>query len=210
MVHKELKSRGRTRSLDQIKHAITVMNKCNIEVHSNGKAMWSGAILQDLVTVDRKGYIANSTALHAARLPLFISHAINRIEYRQFNYDRLMSCNEQLTRWIYKRLIHRFTQASVITDYHFMYSDLRESGLLQQSTEGKNRQKVISALEELVKREILMNYEADKRKEGHKIIDVKYTVFPALEFVSEQKAANKRIKDVLSKARGLDLSIVDK
>ncbi|MEE8059544.1 MAG: hypothetical protein V3T17_17175 [Pseudomonadales bacterium] len=195
MLQKELKARGRSRNRKEIKHAIEVMSSCVITLRKEGKEIWKGSILQDLVTVGRDKYLADTDAQHIARLPLFISHSINRLEYRQFNYDRLMSCNEQLTRWIYKQLIHRFRQASLTTDYHVMYSGLIHSGLLQQATDRKNRQKISSALDELVKQSVLQSYKEDPRKVGRKIIDVKYTLFPAPDFTTEQKAANKRAKD---------------
>lgn len=201
MLHKELKGRGRERNRNQIKHSIEVMSSCIITLYKEKKEIWKGSILQDLVTIGREEYIEDTDAQHIARLPLFISHSINSLEYRQFNYDRLMSCNEQLTRWIYKQLIHRFRQANLLNDYHFMYSGLaRDSGLLQQATEGRNRQKVKSSLEELIKRGILSRYEDETRMEGRKIIDVKYTVFPTYEFITEQKAANKRAKESNKKA----------
>ncbi len=68
------------RCYKEIKRAIEVMNKCNIAFYKEGKELWSGAILQDLVTVDRKEYIADTDSHHIARLPLFISHAINQLE----------------------------------------------------------------------------------------------------------------------------------
>jgi len=194
-IQKELKARGRSRSITEIKHAIEVMSSCILVFYIDNKEVWKGSILQDLVTVGREEYKADTTTHHVARLPLFISHSINRLEYRQFNYDRLMGCNEQLSRWIYKRLINRFRQASLMNDYHFMFSELKTSGLLQQATEGKNRVKVLSALDELVKRGVLMRYEYDERKKGRKIVDVKYTVCPGSDFVREQKAANKRVSD---------------
>ncbi|MCP4492575.1 MAG: hypothetical protein GY820_35505 [Gammaproteobacteria bacterium] len=193
MIKKELKSRGRARDLDEIKHAIEVMSGCVITLSKEGKPVWKGAILQDLTTIDRAEYLADAKAQHVARLPLFISNAINQLDYRQFNYDRLMSCNEQLTRWIYKILINRYRQASVINEYHFMYTKLeRDSGLLQQRRSNDNRRKVIAALDELINRKVLIGYDVDVRKQGRKIIDVKYTVRPAGDFVSEQKAANMR------------------
>ncbi len=195
MIQRELKTRGRSRSRNEIKQAIAVMNKCNIAVFKDGKEIWSGAILQDLVTVGRKEYLEDTDAQHIARLPLFISQSINQLDYRQFNYNRLMSCSEQLTRWIYKRLINRFKQASSVTDYHFMYSEIKDSGLLQQVKQSHNRQKVLSALEELKERGVLLKYESTERKEGRKIADVKYLVFPTQDFIQEQKAANKRTKD---------------
>ena len=196
MIQRELAARGRERNRNEIKHAIEVMSSCVITFYNGEKEVWKGSILQDLVTVGREEYLADADAQHVARLPLFISHAINHLEYRQFNYDRLMSCNEQLTRWIYKRLVNRFRQASFMNEYHFMYSDIEQSsGLLQQTTEGKNRQKVKSALDELQERGVLLKYETDERKEERKITDVKYTLWATGDFVSEQKAANKRAGD---------------
>ena len=210
MIQKELKTRGRTRDRNQIKHAIEVMSSCIMTFYKEGKEIWKGSILQDLVTVGRDEYIADTDAQHIARLPVFISHSINSLEYRQFNYERLMSCNEQLTRWIYKQLIHRFKQASFINNYHFMYSGLaRDSGLLQRDTERKNRQKVKSSLNELVKRGVLISYTEETRKEGRKVIDVKYIVTPTSDFISEQKAANKRSKDGYIKASNTGISITN-
>lgn len=196
MVQKELKSRGRTRSLPEISHAITVMSRCVVTLYRDDKEIWSGAILQDLVTVGRDEYLEDRNSQHVARLPLFISHAINKLEYRQFNLDRLMSCDNQLSRWIYRRLVHRYTQASYMNDYHFMFSELKaSSALLQQGTETNNRRKLEEALQELVKEGVLISYESDVRKDGKKIIDVKYIVRPSMDFVREQKAANKRTTD---------------
>lgn len=195
MIYRELQSRGRTRSRNEIKHAIEVMNKCNISLFKDKKEIWSGAILQDLVTVGREEYLADTDAHHIGRLPLFISNAINRLEYRQFNYDRLMSCNEQLSRFIYKKLINRYRHANLVNNYHFMFTDLKNSGLLQQKRDIDNRRKVLSALDELKEKNIIARYETDDRKEGRTIIDVKYIIFPSNQFISEQKAANKRVSD---------------
>jgi len=214
MVQQELKSRGRARSRNEIKHAIDVMSSSILTLYKEGKEVWKGSILQDLVTVNREDYLADTGAHHIARLPLFISQSINSLEYRQFNYDRMLSCNEQLSRWIYKLLIHRYRQASLSNNYHFMYSSLAQnSGLLQQAREIDNRRKVKQALDELVNHKVLHHYEEDPRKSGRKVIDVKYTVCPTGEFITEQKAANKRANDAQTYAieNGIhDGQIVDK
>ena len=90
MLEKELKDRGRGRNRNKIKHAIKVMSGCIITLYREGEEVWTGSILQDLVTVNREKYLSDTDAQHIARLPLFISHAINKLEYRQFNYARLM------------------------------------------------------------------------------------------------------------------------
>jgi hypothetical protein len=195
MIYRELKGRERERNRNQIKHAILVMSRCNITLLQNSKEIWSGSILQDLVTVDREEYIEDADSHHIARLPLFISHAINRLDYRQYNYARLMGCNNQLSRSIYKRLVNRFKNANLINDYHILYTTLKHTGLLQQARETDNRKKVMAALEELEKAGVLRTFDTDERKQGRTVIDVKYTLYPASDFIAEQKAANKRGND---------------
>lgn len=191
MLQKELKKRGKTRSIVEIKHSIQVMSRSNLTLSKGKKELWNGSILQDLVTVDREEYIEGSGDLHIARLPLFISHAIDKLEYRQFNVDRLMSLNTQLARWLYKRFVHRYKQASLTEKYHFMYTTVqKESRYLEGNVERNNRKKMIIALDQLKEQGVLMSYETQEAREGRKIIDVKYTVTSSLDFRKEQKAAN--------------------
>lgn len=211
MIQRELKIRGRTRDLNEIKRAIVVMSKCNIALSKNNKEIWNGNILQDLVTVGRDEYLASTDTHHVARLPLFISHSINNLDYRQFNYDRLMNCDEQLTRWIYKRLINRFTQASQITEYSCMYSDIKQtSGLLQQERESNNRRKITSAFNELKEKGVILNYQTNERKNGRTIVDVKYTIKATHQFIKEQIASNKRTSNTKTKATNAGMRLIKK
>ncbi len=211
MIQKELKLRSRTRSIDEIKHAINVMSSCLLTFSREGKELWKGAILQDLVTVGRDEYLASTDTHHVARLPLFISHSINNLDYRQFNYDRLMSCDEQLTRWIYKRLINRFTQASHITEYSCMFSDIKQaSGLLQQNKEGNNRSKILSAFNELKEKGVIQSLEIDERKTGRAIVDIKYTIKATQQFIKEQTASNKRASDTKTQALKAGMRLIKK
>jgi hypothetical protein len=106
-----------------------------------------------------------------------------------------------LARWLYKRLVTRYRQASEINEYHFMYSGIKQdSGLLgnkdAEITPQMARKKVTSALDELVDRDIIVpGYKVDTRKEGRKIIDMKYTINATSSFIRDQKAANKRFSD---------------
>lgn len=187
------KKRGNGLRYDQIKHSLEVMSKCILTVYEDGKEIYIGAILQDYCSVDREKYLEDTDSLHIARLPVFISHAINTLQYRQFNYMRFMECKEQLTRFLYKRLINRFIHANYMNDYHFMYSDIKQaSGLLRQKSERDNRKKVLSALDELKEKRIIFSYKTDDHTEGRIVSDVKYTITPHPNFIAEQKAANKR------------------
>ncbi len=204
----EKKPRYRRLRYDQIKHSLEIMSKCVLTVYEGENEIYTGAILQDYCKVDRKEYLNDTETLHIAKLPLFISHAINTLQYRQFNYLRYMECKEQLTRFIYKRLINRFINANYLNDYHFLYSDIKQaSGLLQQKREIDNRQKVISSLEELKKKNVIISYKTEERKEGRKIIEVKYTVIAHPDFITEQKAANKRENDKKIASQKLSINV---
>jgi hypothetical protein len=211
MIRRELYRMGHALRYDQIKHSLEVMTKCMLTVYEDNKEIYTGAILQDYCSVDREKYLNDTDALHVARLPVFISHSINTLQYRQYNYLRFMECKEQLTRYLYKRLINRFINANYMNDYHFLYSDIKQaSGLLHYKEEKDNRKKVISALNELKEREVLLSYETEERKEGQRIIDVKYTVKSSPNFISEQKAANKRALIAQEKLPKTDRLLVDK
>jgi len=200
MVSLELKKRGKTRDFTQIKKSIQIMSQCIIVLSKGKKEIWKGAILQDLVTVDRERYIEDTASLHAARLPLFISNAIDKLEYRQYNIDRHMSLKTQLSRWLYKRFVHRYKQASLTNEYHFKYSTIKEeSRFLEAGTERNNRIKVIKSLNELKESGILMSFISEDQKEGRAVVDVVYTVNASIAFRGEQKASNAAASKRLNK-----------
>lgn len=210
MINKELRKNKCSRTHQQIKHSLEIMNKCILTVYEDNKEIYTGAILQDYCSVDRKQYLDDTKALHIARLSVFISHAVNTLQYRQFNLGRLTACKEQLSRWLLKRLINRFHYASLITTHHFLFSTIKaESSLLRLAREIDNRIKVITALEELKKTGTIFSYEILEIKEGRKIVDVKYTVTPTHEFSREQKAANARKNMIEEKAVKKGLKITD-
>jgi hypothetical protein len=71
MIQKALKTKGRSRSIDEIKQGINVMSKCHLTFSKGGKELWRGAILQDLVTVGREEYLASTdTSSHSKTSPL--------------------------------------------------------------------------------------------------------------------------------------------
>ena len=209
MIIRELKKLGHSRTYPEIKHSLEVMEKCRITVFENGTKIYSEPILPTYVGVNRKQYMDDREAMHVARLPVLVSRAVNSLQYRQFNYKRFGDCKEQLTRYLYKRFVNRFIYANLTNTYNFMYSDIKQaSGLLQQGREADNRKKLVSALNELIERGVLLKYDTDEQIEGRKIVDVKYTVTAAPDFIAEQKAANKRRKDSEMQALGAGVSLV--
>lgn len=214
MLQKELKDKNKSRSIQEIKHAVTVMSECVVKYYENGDEVWKGTILQDLITMGRDEYLEGTSKYHAARLPVYISHAINKHDVRQFNYRNHMSLKRPLARWLFKQFIHKYIYANPTRSYHFRYQELKiNSALLQQKSEDKNRKKVEEALNELVEKDVLLTwaleYKKDKKK-NNQIVDVVYTVYSSEKFKSEQQQANMRIGDVKEIGKNNNLKLGDK
>jgi len=197
MIRRELKRVKRERTYKEIKHSLDIMSKCVLTVWEGKTEIYKGAILQDYCSVDRETYLDNNKALHIARLPVFISYSINTLAYRQFNYGRIMSIKEQLSVYLFKRLVNRYTYADLTNSHKMTYSDIkRNSGLLQQGRESDNRKKITSSLEEMKNLHIISQYTATENKDSKgKIVDVVYEIHAAYQFIKEQKAANKRLQN---------------
>ena len=196
MIQNELKARGKTRSLLEIKRSLEILSRAVLTVQfigSSGKMIYTNPILTDLIGVTRSDFITDPKAMWCAQLPALISKSVSELSYRQFNYGKLMSLSSQLSRWFHKRLSHQYTQASLVDSYHIMYSAIcRDSGLLHQKRTSANIKTIDAALEELKEQKVIMHYTKEDRRQGGKIIDVKYTMLATATFRDEIKTANAR------------------
>ena len=196
MIQNELKSRGKTRSIDEIKKSLEILSRAVLTVNFAGstrKMVYTNPILNDLTGVTRADYLSDPKSMWCTKLPALISKSVNELTYRQFNYGTLMSLSSQLARWFHKRLSHQYTQASLTDAYHISYSSIcRDSGLLHQSRTSANIKTVDSALEELKSADVLMFFKKEDRRQGQKITDVIYNMLPTTTFRDEIKTANAR------------------
>lgn len=204
MIRKELKARGKTRSIQEIKQSLEILTRTVLEVEIEGqgnrKTAYTAPILNDMTRVKRSDWLEDPDAMWTARLPALLSHAINNLSYRQFNYRILMQLSSPMARWLHKRLSHEYTNASITTPYQILFSTIsRDSGLLHHNRTSSNIQTLERALAELVQHEVLYFHESKKRNSGRAILDVLYTLTPHSNFVSEMKAANARARDARTK-----------
>ena len=123
-----------------------------------------------------------------------VTHSINRLTYRQFDYAIFMTFQRQLARWFHKRLSHNYTQAALMDPYHIRMSTIvRDSALVNAQRIRDQARYIEESLEELVEKNVLLRYSknviAGQRK---KIEDITYVLTPHPLFVSEITTANKR------------------
>lgn len=133
----------------------------------------------------------------------FVTASIDKITYRQFNYQRWMSGKTQLTRWLLSQLVLKYTQASFGNTFAMKFSTIkRDSGLLEGY---KLQRQAVAALDdawdELINLGVLTDYDKDEERGARqKLEDVSYKVKPSHAFAKEQRAANRRQLDAKSVA----------
>jgi hypothetical protein len=199
MIQKELKTRRKTRSIDEIKRSLEIMAKAVLEVEflkPSKQLIYTDPILSSLTRVTRTSYLQDPKATWCARLPALISQSINELTYRQFNYATLMSLPTPLSRWLHKRISHQYTNASIMQPYTIRFSTIeRDSGLLHHSRNSANRKAIDAALNALEKRNVFLSVACQEERKGREIVDVLYTLTAHPNFVSEVMAANARQRD---------------
>ena len=205
MIRRELKARGRTRSVTEIKCSLDILARAVYEVRFSGRGRktlaYTGAVLLDLTRVTREDYLDDPSAQWCARLPALISKSVDALTYRQFNYGTWMVLKSELAQWLHRRLSHEYTNAHITAPYKILYSTIeRDSGLLNHSRRSENLKTVEKAFSELWGGGVLLATQSERRVKGRKIEDVLYTLTPANSFVSEVKAANARARDARDKA----------
>lgn len=196
-LRKELISVGRAVRLPRLKQALEIMSSCILSVYRDGEkdALYRGPILSELFITSRADYIKDSSNLCTARLPVFISHSIDKLKYRQFNYECYMGLKKQFSRWLFKKLVNKFTQAGIMSTYNFSLNTVTsESGHLQASVISKRKKLCEGGLDELKASNVISSWEIKNTKmKGKTIIDVIYILVAHPEFIGDQRAASKRL-----------------
>lgn len=198
----ELEQQGHSLRYDQITEALDILSRSSIEIESatdgGDEVFAQSTYLSALSGVRRKDYDANRNVRWAAQFHPLVTQSIDRVTYRQFNYQRLMKCGSQLARWLTVQLVLKYTQASLVNSFEMRYSTIRrDSGLL----DGYARERAaISALddawEELKALGALATIKkTEQRGLRGKLENVVYTLHPTPEFSAEQRAANRRHGD---------------
>jgi len=193
-VQKELKENGHSYSTSQIKDAIEILAKTNIELRSaDGDLEF---IFHPIEAVGFSGE-ENETQTFVKFSPL-ITQSIKEKKFRLFNYKKVMGYDTVIARQLHKRMSHHFTQAGLTENYSIMLTTIiRDFGLTRRKQLKDNLRELEAAIEELKKSNVIINFKLDKIIEKSprvKLVDVKLTIQPHFEFISEVKQANSRRK----------------
>ena len=197
-LREELKRRGHTRSYAEIILSLDILARSFIQIEGNmleSKSVKRSNYFPEVVSVCRKDYVADPDAKWLVRFHPLVAQSIEKLSYRQFNYERLMQHTRQLTRWINKLLIDKYTFASRFKTFEIRYTTIkRDSAMLNNyARERKAQEECDFCVNELKANNVIIGFERNVETGLRgKILDISYTLTPSDAFVAEVKAASKR------------------
>lgn len=208
-LRQELKALGSTMSLQEIKRSIEICSKCVISIQRVGETNpdFQAAIFPVRVLARRLD--DGDTISYVTFHPL-VAGAIMRMEYRLLNLETSVKFKSYVTRWLHKRLTHRYTNASITGNgYNILATTIiRDSGMTPYKQHRDSIRKVREAIAELKTHGIVLTYTAEDIKDSRgRLEDVKFVLTPSVEFCDEMKKANWHQNQLAAEAekRGLKL-----
>lgn len=197
-LREELKKRGHARTYFDIVKSLNILSKSIIELKGEKKQnayTKSNTYLSNVTSVTRTDLAEDPNAKWHVQFHPLVTDSIDKLTYRQFNYQQLMSHSTQLARWLHKYLVTKNTMAAITKTFEMRYSTIkRDSAMLNNYS--RERQAIEAcdfSMEELKTQKIAL---VIKRKvitgERGKILDVVYNISPTSEFAAEVRLANAR------------------
>lgn len=204
-LRKELSKAKSTKSYDQIIKSLKILAGSIIVVEGE----WRGKRIKikspffpQFSSVSRADLLEDPAARCSVQFHPLVYESLVSVNYRQFNYDRLMKHSRQLARWLHKLLIQKFVFATIAKPYEIQFLRIkRDSRMLDGYTKPADALTAVNeVLNELKKNDVLLSYTSSPQfGQRRRIIDVTYHLFPSVNFVMEIRAANLRLKQLREK-----------
>jgi hypothetical protein len=192
----ELRNRGHDIHLQSLIEALKICHGVDLHMYrKDGSVMLASPIFPLLLIGSRQDWLKNPTETRCyVQFHPFITQCLSQLTYRQFDYGMYMRYRYRLSRWLHKRLAHNYVQASMLAPYTIRLSTiLRDSGTQESAQNYNNPRSVERALDELHDEKILLAITKEiLRGPRKRLVDIKYTLLPTVEFVTEIKRANRR------------------
>lgn len=193
-VREELKENGHYYNTNQIRDSIEILAKTNIEVKSG-----DGELEFIFHPIEAVGFSGEDEETQTfVKFSPLVTQSIKEKSFRLFNYKKVMGYDTVIARQLHKRMSHHFTQASLTENYTILLTTIiRDFGLTKRKQLKDNLRELEVAVEELKKSNVIINYKLEKiieRSPRIKLVDVRLTIQPHFEFISEVKHANTRRK----------------
>ncbi|MDQ3839390.1 MAG: hypothetical protein M3297_08985 [Thermoproteota archaeon] len=204
-LREELRKRGHSISLNDLKKSLLICRGAGLHVTKSGEddPLLESSIFPTVMISNRKSWRADPKGSRCfVQFNPLVTASIEALTFRQFDYETLMSYRMQLSRWLHKRLYHNYINAGLMQPYHFLLSSIkRDSGLLNNERISQDIKYLEQSLEELEEKKIIWGFDKEVRRIGrnNQIDDVLYTLKASMDFIKEMKAANAHHADIQKK-----------
>ena len=207
----ELKRQGHAMKWPDLVTSLKICRGAGIEITGpDGQVEVESSIFPVVALANRTEWEKNPKGMRCyVQFNPLVTHSINKLTFRQFNYAAYMKMKNHLARWMFKHLSHYYTQADWNMPYTIMQSTIVTNSYLVNHARTRDQMRYIcEALDELKgDADVLSHYSRNPiTGPKKKIEDVKYQLTPSLSFISQMKKANLRQKEITQKA--LDLGVL--
>jgi hypothetical protein len=206
----ELASTGHTYSCNEIKEALTILNKAHlsIKINTDGGAIEESSAYLPHLRFAHKRKVVDGNDLCIAQLHPLIVRAIRGSSFRLFGYRKSMELSSSLARTIHKHLSFYWLNASPNHPYTLKLVETLNStsrGLLPRMND--NTRMMEKALQELIDIKVLSAFDKHviRVPKSKRIDDVTYRVYPTNEYVSTIIKSNQMYKKLDAKTHRIAL-----
>lgn len=199
-LQQELKKTGHSYNYDEIKEALYICAKTNLEVLSeDGGAVLLSNIFETLGLATFEDWkTKGKDAKCFVRFNALVTRAIRQFDIRRFNYEKAWAYKSVIARQLHKRLSHHYTQASGNNKYSIKLTTLiRDFGLTRYGELTKNLRDVKKALDEMEEKGVLDKYQVDPIVDAsrhNKLEDAAITLWTTYDFDMEAIESNRERK----------------
>jgi Initiator Replication protein len=196
-VFEELKRVGKSYSYSEIREALSIMNRSILSIKSVDDTMDLSAPFFPIVAIAdkaNKGETKSFVCFHP-----MVTETIHTLKFRRFNYAKALEFNRHYTRLVYKRLSHRWIQASPGKPYTILLSTLISA--LKDPYPNLFQDKALfeKVMEDLKAADVLSGYKMTPKKDRKKIIDWTFDLFASEAFAKQMASNNKVANSVAGK-----------
>lgn len=204
-VYDELKRVGKSYSYGEIREALHIMNRSILSIQSLDRSIDLSAPFFPIVATAERG--KKDTRSFVCFHPM-VTDVILTLNFRRYNYSKALEFNRHYTRLTYKRLCHRWTQASPSKPYNILLSTLISAMKTPYENLYQDKALFKAVMDDLVNEGVLASYEMTPKKEGKQIIDWRFDLYATNEF-AKQTAANNKVANQISGQKQLPENLTD-
>jgi len=190
-IQESLKAFNHTYSFKEIKESLLILSKTNLEVICEAQNIRYNANMFITLCLAKKGTSDNAFI----RFYPLVTKSIQDTRFRKFNYQKYMKYKLPISRYLHKRMISVYKQASKNMSYNIKLSTvLNDSGVNLQKELRGNLKQLEYALLEMKESDTIIDYNLTKiygKNSRKKIIDYQIDIVPSNNFISEIIQANK-------------------